>query len=112
MTAEVEFIIVLVAAANPAEAAKISRALLEAKLAACINTLSGISSSYWWHGKIENAEESLLIIKTRKSLLDDIVATVKKLHSYEVPEIIALPVIGGSPDYLKWLDETINKSVA
>ena len=97
-------VVVLVTAADEAEAYKIADGLLEAPLAACVNTLPDISSRYWWHGKLEEAGEVLLIVKSRASLLDVIIKRVKELHSYEVPEIIALPVIGGSGEYLRWLE--------
>jgi periplasmic divalent cation tolerance protein len=69
-----------------------------------------IDSSFWWQGKLDSARESLLIIKTRASLLPEIINLVKGIHSYAVPEIIALPIIGGSEDYLKWIDGEVEES--
>jgi periplasmic divalent cation tolerance protein len=66
-----------------------------------------VSSSFWWQGKPEQAQESLLIVKSQASALDEIVDLVKKHHSYDVPEIIALPIIGGNPDYLDWIGNEV-----
>ncbi len=98
--------VVFITAANEDEAAKIARALVEARLAACVNIIKNIRSIYNWQGKIEDESEVLMIAKTQKSLLDTLSAKVKELHSYTVPEIIALPIIAGSEDYLKWLRES------
>ena len=101
------YIIVLVTTANVAEAQKIARALVAQKKAACVNIAPRVDSLFWWEGKIDSAQESLLIAKTKKSLLPEVIALVKKLHSYEVPEIIALPIIGGNEDYLKWVEGSL-----
>lgn len=98
-------IVVFITASNEDEAAKISRALVESRLAGCVNIIRNIRSIYSWQGKIEDEPEVLMIAKTRKPLLDALMKKVKELHSYTVPEIIALPIIGGSEDYLKWLRE-------
>jgi len=74
---------------------------------ACVNIVPEVSSLFWWQDKLDSAQESLLIIKTRALLLDQIVTLVKEIHSYEVPEIIALPVIGGNQDYLEWIDKEV-----
>ena len=74
------------------------------KKAACVNIVSGIDSKFLWKGKIDSSQEILLIIKTRASMLPQIIELVKTVHSYEVPEIIAIPIIGGNDDYLKWMD--------
>lgn len=98
-------IVAFITASNEDEAAKISRALVESRLAGCVNIIRNIRSIYSWQGKIEDEPEVLMIAKTRKSLLDALMKKVKEIHSYTVPEIIALPIIGGSEDYLKWLRE-------
>jgi periplasmic divalent cation tolerance protein len=90
------------------EARLISRVLLEQRLAACVSTVSGVSSLFRWQAKIESADESLLLVKTKASLVNDIVQTVKEIHSNDVPEIIALPIIDGSRDYLDWLDKALS----
>ena len=98
-------IVVFITASNEDEAAKISRALVESRLAGCVNIIRNIRSIYSWQGKIEDEPEVLMIAKTRKPLLDALMKRVKELHSYTVPEIIALPIVEGSEDYLKWLRE-------
>jgi periplasmic divalent cation tolerance protein len=98
-------IVVLITTETDSEAQKIADVLLERKKAACVNIVPGVDSRFWWKGKIDSAQESLLIVKTKASLLDEVVNLVKQNHSYSVPEIIALPIIGGNPDYLKWIDE-------
>ncbi len=97
-------IIVLITTGSEEEAHKIAELLVNEKKAACVNIVPGIDSLFWWEGKIDSAQESLLLVKTRASLFPEIVELVKRMHSYEVPEIIALPIIAGSEDYLKWLE--------
>jgi periplasmic divalent cation tolerance protein len=104
---ETKYLIVLVTTPNTEEARKISQAILGSRKAACVNIIPGVNSTYWWLDKIETAEESILIIKTEVSLLNAVIELVKKNHSYATPEIIALPIVGGNPDYLKWLDKTL-----
>ena len=74
--------------------------LLSARKGACVNIIPKVSSQYWWQGKIEKADELMLVVKTRAALLDELITAVKQNHPYTVPEIIALPIIGGNPDYL------------
>ena len=97
-------IIVLITAGSEAEAHKIAELLVNRRKAACVNIVPRVDSLFWWEGKLDSARESLLLVKTKASLFPEIVELVKRTHSYEVPEIIALPVIAGSEDYLKWLD--------
>lgn len=75
------------------------------KLAACANIIHTIDSIYWWKGNIENDKESLLIIKTKKSLADKLIKRVKELHSSEIPCVDIIPVTDGNPDYFKWIEE-------
>ena len=98
-------LIVLIAAPGEDEAAKIARALVEARLAGCVNIIKNIRSIYSWEGKIEDEKEVLMIAKTRKKLFKALSKKVRELHSYSVPEIIAMPIIEGSEDYLKWLED-------
>ncbi len=98
-------IIVFTTASNEDEAAKIANELVKARLAGCVNIVKDIRSIYSWQGKIEDEKEVLMILKTQKALFDSFMKKVKELHSYSVPEIIALPIIVGSEDYLKWLKE-------
>ncbi len=97
-------IIVLITAGSEEEAHRIAESLVKGKKAACVNIVPRVDSLFWWEGKLDSARESLLLVKTKASLFPEIVELVKRTHSYEVPEIIALPIIGGSEDYLKWLD--------
>ena len=98
-------IIVLITTSDEVEAVRIARALVEARLAGCVNIIKDIRSIYNWQGKVEDENEVLMVVKTRESLFDPLMEKVKELHSYTVPEIIALPIIQGSEDYLKWLKE-------
>jgi periplasmic divalent cation tolerance protein len=97
-------IIVLVTAGSEVEAHKIAKLLVKEKKAACVNIVPGVDSLFRWKGKIDSARESLLLVKTRASVFSEIISLIKETHSYEVPEIIALPIISGSEEYLKWLD--------
>jgi periplasmic divalent cation tolerance protein len=98
--------LVLVTCANPIQAKLIARSVVEKRLAACVNILcSPIESHYRWNGKVEKARELLLLIKTTARKLGGLEREVKRLHSYEVPEFIALPIVAGSKAYLDWLDE-------
>jgi periplasmic divalent cation tolerance protein len=101
-------IVILVTAGNKKEAKKIASVLIGEKLAACVNIIGGVDSLFRWQGKIDSAKEVLLVIKTRKPLMGKLIKKVKSLHSYEVPEIIALPIIGGDKKYLSWLNESTN----
>ena len=85
------------------EAERIGKALLERRLAACVNILPGKISHYWWQGAIERGEEVVMIVKTRASLAEAVRAAVKEMHSYETPAILVLPIEGGEPRYLSWL---------
>jgi periplasmic divalent cation tolerance protein len=98
-------IVVLITASSMDEAAKLARSLVESKLAGCVNIIKDVRSIYAWKGKVEDESEVLMIAKTQKALFNDLIKKVKELHSYTVPEIIALPIIDGSEEYLKWLRE-------
>jgi len=108
MTVETTGIIVLITSVSMEEARKIASLLLAERKIACVNIVKEVESMFWWKDKIETAQETLLIIKTSSTHLEDIVNMVKQVHSYEIPEVIALPIIGGSSDYLKWLDSEVN----
>ena len=99
-------IVVLITAKDKAEAEKIAQGLISQKLAACCNIVASINSVYWWQGKVEDSPEALIIVKTQQKLFKELVQKVKELHSYTVPEIIALPIVEGSEDYLRWIDES------
>jgi periplasmic divalent cation tolerance protein len=98
-------IVVLVTCGSEEEAMKIANSLVEERLAACVNIISPVRSIYRWEGKISDEREWLLIMKTQKKRFEDLEKKVKSLHSYSVPEIIALPVVEGFASYLKWLEE-------
>lgn len=100
-----EAIVVYMTAPNEEEAAKIAKTLVEERLAGCINIVKNIRSIYSWQGKIEDESEVLMIAKSQRSLFDTLKRRVKELHSYTVPEIIAIPIIEGSEDYLNWLKQ-------
>ena len=102
-------VVVFITTDTDREAQKIAEILLDRKKAACVNIVPNLDSRFWWKGKIDSAQESLLIVKTKASLLDEVVNLVKENHSYEVPEVIALPIVGGNPDYLRWIDEEVVK---
>lgn len=102
-----KYIVVFVTAGSVEESEKISKMLIEEKLAACINSVPHVQSSFLWKKKVCVEEEVLLIIKSHIDLLDEIIHHIKDIHSYEVPEIIALPIIGGSDDYLEWIQESL-----
>jgi len=99
-----EFILVMITSPEREEARRIARALLEKRQAACVGIYPRGESFFWWEGKIDRAEEHLLIAKTVRDRLDGLIATVKEIHGYEVPEIVALPLTGGSREYLDWLE--------
>jgi periplasmic divalent cation tolerance protein len=97
-------IVILSTCGSAEEAEKIAARLVEAQVAACVNIVPGIRSVYGWKGAVERATEWLLLIKTRQELFGRVAAEVRRLHSYQVPELIALPVTAGSESYLAWLD--------
>jgi len=101
------YVVVFITTSSETEARQISDALLTRRKAACVNIIPTVNSSFWWQGKLESAAESLLMVKTKASLVDEVVALVKENHSYTVPEIIALPIIGGNPDYLEWIEKAV-----
>jgi periplasmic divalent cation tolerance protein len=96
-------------ASSPEEGEKIARTLVEEQLAACVNLFPGVRSIYRWQGQIEDGTEIFLVIKTQRHLVDSVISRIRKLHSYAVPEIIALPIVAGSPDYLAWLADSTSK---
>jgi periplasmic divalent cation tolerance protein len=99
-------IVVLVTTSVSGEALTIARILVEEHLVACVNVVPAVTSIFFWEGKVQEASESLLICKSRLSIMDRLVARVKELHSYTVPEIVALPVSAGLPEYLRWVSES------
>ena len=101
-------LIVLVTCSGATEARRIARAVVDARLAACVNILPGtVTSIYRWMGRVESAKERLLLIKTSRKRLAKLQAEVERLHSYDVPEFIALPIAAGSAGYLAWMAESL-----
>ncbi|HQO39282.1 MAG TPA: divalent-cation tolerance protein CutA [Spirochaetota bacterium] len=94
---------VYITASSVEEAEIIGRNLVSRKLAACVNIIEGMKSIYHWEGKIETGEEVVLIAKTKQALIDELTENVKALHSYKCPCVVALQVIGGNPDFLRWV---------
>ena len=102
-----DYILIMVTASSREEAEKIATTLLERKLIACANILGPVSSRFWWQGKIDSAEEYMIFMKTKRELFDQVADNVKQLHSYEVPEIIALPIVEGAKSYLEWINSNL-----
>jgi len=99
--------LVLVTVKDKREAHKIAGALIRNKLAACVNILGKVESIFWWQGKVDSVSEALLIIKSKKIKIPKIIKLVKSLHSYDLPEIISLPITSGFKPYLSWINDSI-----
>jgi len=100
-------IVVLTTCNSQEQGAQLARHLIEHRLAACVNILTGAHSFYRWKGEIEQASEVVLIIKSRRDVFESLREAIGQLHSYEIPELIALPVVDGSEAYLRWLDSEL-----
>jgi periplasmic divalent cation tolerance protein len=100
-------IVILSTCATAEEAGRLARLLVERRLAACVNVVTGIRSYYRWQGSLESAEECLLVVKSSRELFARLREALEQAHSYEVPEIIALPVLDGSPAYLSWMSANL-----
>ena len=100
-------IVVLTTCASEQEAEALARSMVEQGVAACVNVIGGVKSYYHWQGKLESAAEWLLLIKSSRSAFAALRAALERAHSYEVPEVIALPVVDGSPNYLNWLSTNL-----
>ena len=98
------YVLIYITASDAEEAKQIGRRIVKERLAACANVVEKVHSLYWWKGKLEESGEALLLLKSRKEKVKDIVAMVKKLHSYENPAVVALPILEGSEEYLKWIE--------
>lgn len=104
-----EYIQVFTTTEKKEDAEKIAKVLLEKRLAGCIQLVGPIESTYWWKDNVETAGEWLCFIKSKKTLYDELEKTIKEVHPYETPEIIAVPIISGSKDYLGWLNNELKK---
>jgi periplasmic divalent cation tolerance protein len=108
MAGETKFRVVLVTCATLEEARKIAREVVEKHLAACVNVVThAVESFYTWEGKLENGSEYLLMMKTSEERLEELRKEVVRLHSYDTPEFVVLPIVAGSEAYLKWLEESV-----
>jgi periplasmic divalent cation tolerance protein len=101
------YVVIFITTRDAEEAEKISKALVKRRQAACVNIIPEVSSRFWWKDKLETSKECMLIVKTRDTLLPDIIKSVKKIHSYSIPEIIALPIVGGDQNYFDWIDNEV-----
>ena len=109
ITAMTKTVQVITTTGTKADAQRIARALVEKRLAGCVQVVGPITSTYWWRGEIETAEEWMCVIKSREDLYEELEAAVKEVHPYDVPEILAVPLVAGSRDYLDWLDSELGK---
>lgn len=109
---EYAYAVLFITTANLEEAQRISSILLNERKAACVNIVPRVDSFFWWQDKLDSAQESLVIVKTKTSLLNEIVALVRQIHSYDIPEIIALPIIGGNQDYLDWIGKEAQTKIS
>jgi periplasmic divalent cation tolerance protein len=105
-----DFRVCLVTAPNQAEAKNLARLLLEQRLAACVNLVETVTSIYWWQGEIQEDTEVLMIIKTQVDLVEPLIDAVRGAHSYQVCEVISLPIEAGNPAYLNWLRESVTSA--
>ena len=103
MERESDFVVVFITASSESEAGRIANALVQEKLAPCVSVLPEVHSTYWWDDGVQSAEESLMIVKTKSDVFEALKNRVLELHSYDVPEIICLPLIKGSESYLSWM---------
>ncbi len=97
------YCLVYITAGTAEEARRIGAALVEERLAACANVIDGMRAIYRWEGRVQNDEEAVLIVKTRADLLDALTERVKALHSYEIPCVVGIPIVGGNADFLEWI---------
>lgn len=104
-----EYIQVFTTTEKKEEAERIAKALVDRKLAACVQIVGPVVSTYWWKGNVEKGEEWLCFIKSKREIYEELEGTIKEVHPYETPEIIALPIVAGSKDYLEWLGEEVKK---
>ncbi len=102
-------VVIMVTAASRRECRKIAKHLIEAKLAACVNITQPVESLYHWEGKIADEKEFVLLIKSTRDLFPEIKAAISKIHSYHTPEIVCLPIIDGSRNYLQWMSDSVKR---
>ena len=103
------YILVFMTASSKGEAKKIVRSLLEEKLIACANMIDSVSSVFWWQENIKEEKEVLVIMKSHQELFNKVSTRIEELHSYDNPEILALPIVDGSSQYLEWMNKVLNR---
>jgi periplasmic divalent cation tolerance protein len=103
-------IVVFVTCGNAKEAEEIARSLVEKRLAACVNVLPGLTSWYRWENKLTQDQEILLVIKSSREIFEELEKEILRLHSYAVPEVVALPIVEGSTNYLSWIEQSLKRS--
>ena len=103
------FVVILITSGSWEEAGRIARSLVEERWAACVNLIPSIRSIFCWEGKVCEESETLLVVKSKRSRYKGLEARVKQLHSYQVPEVIALPIVAGSEDYLGWVGASVGE---
>ncbi len=103
------YVIILTTVSSREDAERIARTIVSEKLAACVSIVDGVSSVYWWEGRVEEEKELLLIIKTSIDKLLELTRRLREIHPYRVPEILVLPVAAGLPDYLTWVEEATKR---
>ena len=104
---EITNVVIFITVGTDGEAREIANVLLTSRKAACVNIVPKVDSLFWWQDKLDSTRESLLIVKTKASVLNEIIRLIKEIHSYDIPEIIALPIVGGNQDYLNWIDKEV-----
>jgi periplasmic divalent cation tolerance protein len=104
-----EYVQIMTTTDQEEEASQLAQALLQARLAACVQIVGPMTSHYWWQGELEQATEWLCVIKTREELLDEVVETLHREHSYDTPEVTATPIVGGSDRYLDWIRQETSR---
>ncbi len=102
-----KYVSIYITASNVEEAERIAGEVVKRRLAACANIVDKISSVYWWEGEVQKDNEALLFLKSRKDKIREIIDFVKSIHSYENPAIVVFPIVDGSDEYLKWIDEEV-----
>ena len=103
-----EYIQISTTTGRKKDAEKIAQVLVQKKLAACVQVIANVSSTYWWKGNIERTREWLCIIKSGKTLFEQVEKAIKEIHPYEIPEITAVPLVAGSKEYFRWLDKRLS----
>lgn len=103
-------IVVFITAPGEEEAAEIARVLVGERLAACVNIIKGVRSIYTWKGEVQDEVEALMVLKTREDLFKALKSRVRELHSYDVPEVIAMPITQGLEDYMRWMEEVTGEA--